>query len=95
MVETYIISSWTPLKPLVQLKLTSKRLDEHIHTLVPVLVSSGSEQVDGVLEVKVIMTVEVTPDEIVDLLLGLDVQVLEFVHRGEFDDVETVGQDTV
>ena len=33
-----------------------------------------------------------TADEIVDLLLGLLVQVLEFVHGGEFLDVESIRQ---
>lgn len=41
------------------------------------------------------MAVEVTPDEVVDLGLGHGVQVLELVHGGELDDVETVGKDTV
>lgn len=36
------------------------------------------------------MPVEMTPDEVVDLLLGLDVEVLELVHGGELLDVETV-----
>lgn len=33
------------------------------------------------------MTVEVTSDEVVDLLLGLDVQVLELVHSRKLLDV--------
>ena len=74
---------------------TSQRLDEHVHTLVPELVSPSREQVDGVLEVKVVVSVEVSADEIVDLLLGLDVQVLELVHGRELLDVEAVRQDTV
>jgi hypothetical protein len=41
------------------------------------------------------VTVEVAADEVVDLLLGLDVEVLELVHGRELDDVETVGQDAV
>jgi hypothetical protein len=75
--------------------LTRQGLDEHINTFVPVLVSAGSEQVDGVLQVKVIVAVEVASDEVVNLLLGLDVQVLELVHRGELDHIQTVGQDPI
>ena len=41
------------------------------------------------------MTVEVTPDKVVDLLLGLNVQVLELVHGRKLLDIETVGQDTI
>ena len=41
------------------------------------------------------MTVEVSPDEIVDLLLGLDVEVLELVHGRKLLDIETVGQNTI
>ena len=74
---------------------TSQRLDEHVDTLVPELVSASREQVDGVLEVKVVVSVEVSADEVVDLFLGLDVQVLELVHRRELLDVKTVRQDTV
>jgi hypothetical protein len=36
------------------------------------------------------MTVEVTSDEIINLLLGLDVKILEFVHGRKLLDVETV-----
>lgn len=41
------------------------------------------------------MTVEVAADKIVDLFLGLLMQVLELVHGGELGDVETVGEDAV
>lgn len=41
------------------------------------------------------MSVKVTPDEFVDLVLGQGVQVLELVHSLELDHVETVGQDSV
>lgn len=36
-----------------------------------------------------------TTDEFIDLLLGLNVQVLELVHGGKLDNVETVGEDTI
>ena len=41
------------------------------------------------------MPVEVPADEIMDLLLRLLMQVLEFVNRRELGDVQTVGQNTV
>jgi hypothetical protein len=71
--------------------LTSKRLDKHINTFVPKLVSTSSEQVKSVVEIEIVMTVEMSSDEIIDLLLGLDVEVLEFVHGSELLDIETVG----
>lgn len=41
------------------------------------------------------MTIEMTSDKVINLLLGLDVEVLELVHGCEFLDVETVGKDTI
>ncbi len=64
----------------LRVELTGQTLKEHIHTLVPEFVSTGGKDVDGVLEIKVVMTVEVTSDEIVDLCLGQCVEVLELVH---------------
>jgi hypothetical protein len=75
--------------------LTSKRLNKHINTFIPKLVSTSSEQVKRVVKVEIVMTIEMTSDEIVNLLLGLNVEVLEFVHSSEFLDVETVGEDTI
>jgi hypothetical protein len=75
--------------------LTSKRLDKHINTFIPKLVSTSSEQVERVVEIEIVMTIEMTSDEIVNLLLGLDVEVLELVHGSKLLDVETVGEDTI
>lgn len=36
-----------------------------------------------------------TADEFINFLLGLNVQVLELVHGGKLDNVETVGEDTI
>lgn len=41
------------------------------------------------------MAVEVTPDKVVDLLLGLLVKVLEFVNGGELGDIKAIGKDSV
>lgn len=73
-------------------RLTGHALDEHIHSLVPVLVPSGGEEVKGVVEVEIVMAVEMTPDEVIDLVLGHCVEVLELVHGREFNDVQTVGK---
>lgn len=75
--------------------LTSKGFNKHINTFIPKLVSTSSEQVQCVVEVEIVMTIEMTSDEIVNLLLGLDVEILEFVHSSELLDVETVREDTI
>lgn len=74
---------------------TGKRLNEHIHTLIPELVATGSEEVEGVFWLEVVVAIEVTADEVVDLLLGLLMEVLELVHGRKLGDVETVGEDTI
>lgn len=75
--------------------LTSQRFNKHVNTLVPELVSPGGEHVDGVFQIKVVVSVEVTTNEFVDLLLGHCVQVLEFVHGRKLFHVQTVRQDTI
>jgi hypothetical protein len=75
--------------------LTSKRLDKHINTFIPKLVSTSSEQIKRVVQIEIVMTIEMTSNEIVNLLLGLNVEVLEFVHSCELLDVKTVGEDTI
>lgn len=51
--------------------------------------------VKSVVQVKIVMSIEVTSNKIIDLCLGRGVQVLEFVHSLEFDDVETIWYNTV
>ena len=80
---------------IVESRLTSKRFDKHVNTFIPKLVSTSSEQIKSVVQIEIVMTIEMTSDEIVNLLLGLDVEVLEFVHSSELLDVETVREDTV
>jgi hypothetical protein len=77
------------------MRLTSKRLDEHVDTLVPEFVSTGSEHVHSVFQIKVVVSVEVASDKLVDLLLGNGVQVLELVHGGKLLHVQTVGKDAI
>lgn len=72
-----------------------KRLDEHVATLIPVLITTSSEEVQRVIRIEIIVTIEVTAHEIVNLLLGLLVQVLELVHGAELCDVESVGEHAI
>lgn len=73
----------------------SERFDKHVHALVPVLVTTGSKQVDGIIKIKVVVAIEMTTDKLVDLGLGGGMKVLKFMHGLKFDDVETVGKDSV
>jgi hypothetical protein len=41
------------------------------------------------------MSIEVPTDKFVDLGLCGSVEILEFMHRLEFDDVQTIGKHTV
>lgn len=72
-----------------------ERLDEHVASLIPVLVASRSEEIQRVIRVEVIVPIEMPSHEIMDLLLRLLMQVLELVHSAELGDVETVGQHAV
>lgn len=74
---------------------TCQRLDEHICTLISVFVTTGSEEVQGVVGIEVVVSIEMPTHEIMDLLLGLLVQILELVHGREFGDVEAVGQHAI
>jgi len=72
-----------------------ERLDEHVDALVAIFVAASGEEVQGVGRIEVIMTVEVAADEVVYLLLGLLVKVLEFMGSCEFGDVHAVGENTI
>lgn len=74
---------------------TGQRLDKHVDTLVSELVTAGSEEVEGVINVEIVVTVEVSSYKVMDLFLGLLMEVLEFVDSGEFGNVEAIGQDTI
>lgn len=80
------------LEPVVQ---AGERLDKHVDTLIPVLVATGSEEVESIVEVEIIVAVEMTANKVVNLLLALGVQVLELMHGRELDDIETVGEDAI
>jgi hypothetical protein len=72
-----------------------KGLDEHVQALVTVLIATSSEEIESVLEIKVVMTIKVTADKVVNTLLGDSMQVLELVHGRELDDVQSVWQDAI
>jgi hypothetical protein len=72
-----------------------ERLNEHVDTLIPEFVTASSEHVKGIVRIKIIVPVEVTPYKVMNLLLGLLVQVLELVDSGELGDVETIGKDAI
>jgi len=70
---------------------TAKSFDEHVNTLITVFITSSNEEVEGVaFQVPIIVTIKVTSNKIVDLLFADSVQVLEFVHSGEFDNIQTI-----
>ncbi len=72
-----------------------QRFDKHVYTLIAILVATGGEEVECVLRVEVVVAVEMPAHKVVDLDLGLLVQILELVGGRELLHVQTVGQDTV
>ena len=70
-------------------------LDKHVHPFVAVLVSPSGEEIKSVIGVKVVVAVEVPSHEVVDLLLVLLMQVLEFMHCGKLLDIQSIGQHAV
>ena len=61
----------------------SKRFDEHVDTFIPVFVTTGSEEVEGLVRVKVVVSIEVASNKVVDTLLVLLMEILELVSSGE------------
>ena len=76
-------------------KPTSESFHKHVNTLISVLVPPGGEEIEGVIQIKVVVAIEVPTNKVIDLLLGDLMEVLEFMHGAEFDDVEAVRKDTV
>ena len=72
-----------------------KRFDKHIDTLVPILVSTGSEKVECIIEIKVVVAIKMTSYKVIDDILLDGMQILEFVHSLEFDDVKPIRQNSV
>ena len=74
---------------------TGQRLDEHVDTLIPVLVTTSREEVQSLVQIKVVVTVKMAAHKVVDALLVGLMQVLELVGSGELFDIETIGKDTI
>jgi hypothetical protein len=72
-----------------------QRLNEHVNALIPEFVTTSSEEIQCVINIEVVVAIEMSADKVVDLLLCLLVQVLEFVDSRELGDVETIGQNAV
>ncbi len=75
--------------------LTSERLDKHVNTFVSIFITTGGEHVQGIVEVEIVVSIEMSADELVNFCLGSSVQVLELVHRLEFDNVKPIWKDTI
>ncbi|KAF1764284.1 hypothetical protein GCK72_004231 [Caenorhabditis remanei] len=74
---------------------TCQRFDEHVTAFIREFVTAGGEKVEGFVQIEIQMTVEMTANELIDLLLVLSVQILELVESGELDDVETVRRENI
>jgi len=72
--------------------LTGKRLNKHINTLVPILIPPRGKHIQGVIQIKIIIAIEMAPDELIDLSLGGGMHILEFMHGLKLDDVQAIGQ---
>lgn len=70
---------------------SSEGFNKHIDAFIPVLVSTSGEEVKGIIEIEIIMTIKMTSNKFVDDILLDSVQILEFMHRLEFDDIQTIG----
>ena len=51
--------------------------------------------VECVIEIEIVVAIEVSPDEVIDLGLGSGVHVLELVHCLELDNIETIWENTI
>jgi hypothetical protein len=65
-------------------------LDKHIHALIPVFVPPRREEVQCIIQVKVIMSIKMSTDKIINDVLLDGMQVLKLVHSLEFNHVETI-----
>lgn len=70
-----------------------QRLDKQIGALVVELVAAGDEEVERLVQVKVVVAVEVAADEAVNLLLGGGMQILKLVQGAELLHIEAVWGD--
>lgn len=71
----------------------SERFDKQIGALVVELIAAGDEEVERLVEVKVVVAVEVSAHEAVNLLLGSGVQVLKLMESAKLLHIKSVGGD--
>ena len=69
---------------------SGQRFDEKVGPFVAELVAAGDEEVQRLIKVKIVVSIEVAPDKLVDLLLGQRVQVLELVQSGELLHIQSI-----
>jgi len=51
--------------------------------------------IKGIVEIKIIVTIKMTSDKLVDFSLACRMEVLEFMDSLKFNDVKTIGKDTI
>jgi len=71
---------------------TGKRLDKHIDTLIPILIPPCGKHVQGIVQIKIIIAIEMAPNELIDFSLGGSMHILEFMHSLKLDDIQAIGQ---
>ena len=74
---------------------TCQSFNEHIDAFIPELVTTGREEVERIVSIEVVVTVEMSSNEIADLILSLLMEILELMHSREFFDVETIGEHAI
>lgn len=72
--------------------ITGKRFDKHIDTLIPILIPPCGKHVQGIVQIEIVITIEMAPNELIDLGLGGGVHILEFMHSLKLDDIQAIGQ---
>lgn len=70
---------------------TGQRFDEHVGAFVTEFISSGDEEIQCLIEIKIEVTVEMSAREFVNLLLGDGMQILKLVDGREFLNIQSVG----
>jgi len=51
--------------------------------------------IEGIIQIKIVMTVEMASDKLVNLALAGRMEILELVHGLELDDVQAIWQDAI
>lgn len=78
----------TNLQHIVQ---SSQRLDKDISTFVAEFIPACGKSVESLVKIEIHVSIEVTTNEVMDLLLVLSMEILEFMKGGKLDDIQSVG----